>query len=97
MHLLGSGRAGPAEFRDQEVVVTRRVSQLFGAIRLLSPTEQRTLNLDLDGVRRADQIKLENALEGAGVTGTARVQMRGTIERDFPIYRLVASDLLVFD
>ncbi len=88
---------GPAEFRDQEVVVTGRVSDFFGAIRLLSPTAQRPLNLDLDGVRRADQIKLETAREGAGTTGTVRVQMRGKIERDFTSYRLVASDLLVLD
>ena len=88
---------GPAEFRDLEVVVTGRVSDFFGAIQLLSPTEQGTLKLHLDGIRRADQIKLEEALSAAATTGTVRVQMRGKVEQDFLSYQLMASDLLVLD
>lgn len=87
----------PGKFQDQEVVVVGSLARLLGAYRLQSDSAQKSLPVNVEGMPEADRIKLKEALEAAGMIGSVKVQIRGSVERKFMIYRLVASDLVLIE
>ena len=89
--------SNPSQFVGQDVVVTGTVARLLGAYRLQSGSQQKTIVLDVERARRADQIALEQALAKAGFGSSVRVQARGEVERSLTTPRLLASDLIVLE
>ena len=87
----------PSRFDGQEVVVTGTVARMLGAYRLQSGSQQKTIVLDIEQARRADQITLEQALTKAGFGNSVRVQARGEVEQSLTTSRLLASDLIVLE
>ncbi len=87
----------PGRFSGQEVVVTGTVARVLGAYRLQSGSEQKTIVLDVEQARRADQIALEQALEKVGFGNSVRVQARGEVEQSLTTSRLLATDLIVLE
>jgi hypothetical protein len=87
----------PSTFADQDVIVTGKVARLLGAYRLNSSSGQNNIVVDVERARRADQIKLEEALKSAGMVGTVSVQIQGRVQRGTVTWRLVARDIVVPD
>ena len=85
----------PARFEGEEVVVTGRLADLLGAYRLSSSEGQNNIVVDVDKIRRADQIELEKAFDDAGWTGTLKTQITGTVELGTVAYRLIAKDVVL--
>ena len=87
----------PGQFDGQEVVVTGTVARLLGAYRLQSGSQQKTILLDVERARRADQIALEQAMAKAGFGSSVRVQARGEVEQSLTTSRLLVTDLIVLE
>ena len=87
----------PSRFDGQEVVVTGTVARMLGAYRLQSDSQQKTIVLDVEQARRADQIALEQALEKVGFGNSVRVQARGEVEQSLTTSRLLTTDLIVLE
>lgn len=85
----------PNNFAGQDLVVTGNVVRFLGAYRLQSGSQQNTLVVDVDKVRRADQLALERALAAAGGGNAVRIQVQGEVQRSLTASRLIAEDLLV--
>ena len=84
-------------FKDQKVTVTGRLADLLGAYRLNSTDGQNNIVVDVEKVRRADQIALEKAFEEAGWTGTLSAQITGSVELGTVAYSLVAEDIVLVE
>lgn len=87
----------PSQYLNQDVVVTGPVTRLLGAYRLTTDKSQNNMVVDVEQVRRADQIKLEQALESVGFTGSVRVQIQGNVEQGTVTHRLVARNIVIID
>ncbi len=87
----------PGQFDGQDVVVTGTVVRALGAYRLQSGSQQKTIVLDVDQARRADQIALEQAIAKTGFGSSVRVQARGEVEQSLTTSRLLATDLIVLE
>ena len=87
----------PGDFAGQDIVVTGNVARLLGAYRLKSTEEQNNIVVDVEGVRRADQIELEKAIEAKGLGGSVRLQIQANVGRRNLVHRLVASDIVFVD
>ena len=85
----------PSRFLNQDIVVTGPVTRLLGAYRLSSDQSQNNIVVDVERVRRADQIKLEEALSATGFTGSVPVQIQGNVERGTMTHRIVAKNIVV--
>ncbi len=85
----------PGRFNGQEVVVTGAVARMAGAYRLQSGSRQKTIVLDIERARRADQIALEQALEKMSFDHSVWVQAHGVVEQSGTTSRLLATDLIV--
>ena len=87
----------PGQFDSQEVVVTGTVARLLGAYRLQSGSQQKTILLDVERARRADQIALEQAMAKASFGSSVSVQARGEVEQSLTTSRLLVTDLIVLE
>ncbi len=85
----------PSTFADQDVIVTGNVARLLGAYRLNSSNGQNNIVVDVERARRADQIKLEEALRSAGTLGRVSVQIHGRVQRGTVTWRLVAREIFI--
>ena len=85
----------PSTLADQDVIVTGNVARLLGAYRLNSSNGQNNIVVDVERARRADQIKLEEALRSAGTLGRVSVQIHGRVQRGTVTWRLVARDIFI--
>ena len=87
--------ARPSNYLNQDVVVTGFVTNLLGAYRLTSEKGQNNIVVEIDRVRREDQIKLEEALKEAGFMGRVRAQIQGQIKQGTVTYYIAASNIIV--
>ena len=85
----------PGYYLGEDIVVTGPIVRVLGAYRLTTVNGQNNVVVDLDRVRRADQIALQNALEAAKWSENVKVQVRGTVKRSTITHRIVASDLVL--
>jgi TPR repeat protein len=86
----------PGRYLDRDVVVTGSLAHFLGLYRLRSEKEQNSLIVNVDGIPLTDQIWLEKATRAAGIFGSVRVRIKGTIEQaTFFTYRFVTSDLVL--
>lgn len=89
---------GPDSYLGQEVVVTGSLARFFRRYRLQSRTAGDSIAVDVEGLRPEDLMLLEETIDKAGLLGTIRARVKGTVERQSPTsYRLVASDLRLFE
>ena len=87
----------PSRFEGEEVVITGQLADLLGAYRLNSREGQNNIVVDVEKVRRADQIDLEKAFDEAGWTDTLKTQITGTIELGTVTYSLIAKDIVLLE
>jgi hypothetical protein len=84
----------PGRYDARQVVVTGSLIRLLQHYRLQSESGLKTLVVDVNGLQRGQSDQLRRAIAGAGLVGSVRAQISGTVERGAAkTFRLVASDL----
>jgi hypothetical protein len=88
----------PHKFQGRHVVVTGSMVWLFWRYRLKSEIGQNSIVIDVAGLRRAEQAKLEAAIEKVGFLGQVLVRIKGKVERQtVATFRLAASELVLVE
>ncbi|MDX1400910.1 MAG: DUF3157 family protein [Kiloniellales bacterium] len=87
--------AKPSNFVGEELVVTGKILKFLGDYRINSTKDQNNIVVDLESVRRADQIKLDQALDKAGWSTPVKAQITGTVESGTLTHYLKAKDIVV--
>lgn len=90
--------ADPGRFDTRRVVVTGSLLRLLQHYRLQSESGVRTLVVEVDGLDRDQHRKLRDAIAGAGLVGSVRARISGTVARGgAQAYRLIASDVALVE
>ncbi len=71
----------PDRLRGKNIVVTAKLVRLFGAFHLQATDPQNSILVDVDGIRHADRITLDERMSEAGLTGSVTVQIHGTVAK----------------
>ncbi len=88
----------PSRYDARQVVVTGSLLRLLQHYRLQSKSGRKTLVVDVAGINRAQHDMLQEAIAGAGLIGSVRVQIGGKVERgSAKAFSLVASDLILVE
>lgn len=88
----------PGRYHARRVVVTGSLLRLLEHYRLESRSGLRTLIVDVAGIERAQFETLQQAIDQAGLIGSVRARISGTVEPlSANAFRLVADDLIMLE
>jgi hypothetical protein len=88
----------PSRYDARQVVVTGSLLRLLQNYRLQSKSTQKTLVVDVAGIYHTQHDMLHDAIAGAGLIGSVRVQISGKVVRgSAKAFSLVASDLILVE
>lgn len=85
----------PDEYVGQQVIVSGKLVEAFGAYRLTSKNGQNNIVVDVEQLPAAEQNRLEDAFDEAGWTGAVPAQIHGVVEEGTFGHRILASQVLL--